>query len=204
MTSSLLKTPQPVYDQKQLIQKLIEGDPSGFEFIVREYGSYLMNVACRYIANSSDAQDVVQETYLQAFNNIDKFRGESSIKSWLHRITVNAALMKIRKESSTIQFFADDDSNDDVFDENGKRVENAKNITISVDEVHMNMELRAAIKRHIMALPEAFRNVLLLRDIEGYSIAETAELLNISPASVKTGLHRARNKLKDKLEDSGY
>jgi len=68
----------------------------------------------------------------------------------------------------------------------------------------MNIELRSAVKNSIMRLPMAYRNILLLRDIEGYSIAETAKLLKISPASVKTGLHRARNKLKIQLENSEY
>jgi len=92
----------------------------------------------------------------------------------------------------------------DDFDENGKRLENTQTISISADEVYANDELSSTIQHHIMSLPIAYRNVLLLRDIEGYSIAETAELLKISPASVKTGLHRARNKLKKLLENSQH
>ena len=203
MTSPLQKESQHACDQEQLVQKLQQGDPSGFELIVREYGGYLLNVARRYVANPDDAKDIVQETYLQAFSKIDKFRGEANIRSWLHRITINNALMKIRKDEKLTQITSTFDNNDFI-DENGKRVENIKTISISADEMHINIELRSAVKHLIMELPMAYRNILLLRDVEGYSIAETAKLLDISPAAVKTGLHRARNKLKTQLENSGY
>jgi len=203
MKSPLPEVSQHTFNQEQLIQKLRQGDSLAFEFIVREYGSYLLNVARRYIPHSDEAEDIVQETYLQAFKQIDKFRGEASIKSWLHRITINNALMKIRKEANFSQITSDIDD-DEFIDKNGKRVENAKAISISADEMYMNIELRSAVKNSIMRLPMAYRNILLLRDIEGYSIAETAKLLKISPASVKTGLHRARNKLKIQLENSEY
>lgn len=203
MTSPLLKESRHACDQEQLVQQLQQGDPSGFEFIVREYGGYLLNVARRYIANPDDAKDIVQETYLQAFSKIDKFRGDASIKSWLHRITINNALIKIRKDGKLTQITSTFDD-DEFIDENGKRVENTKTISISADEMHMNRELRSAVKHSIMELPMTYRNIILLRDVEGYSIAETATLLDISPAAVKTGLHRARNKLKIQLENSGY
>ncbi len=203
MTSLLSKESYQTCEQQQLVQKLRLGDPSGFEFIVQEYGAYLLNVARRYINNSDDAKDIVQETYLQAFRKIDKFRDEASIKSWLHRITINNALMKIRKDEKLTQITSNIDDNEFI-DENGKRVENRKTISISTDEIYMNKELRFAVKHLIMELPTAYRNILLLRDVEGYTIEETAKLLAINPASVKTGLHRARNKLKTQLENSGY
>ena len=95
MTSLSSKTSNHACEQEQLVQKLRQGDPSGFEFIVHEYGGYLLNVARRYINNSDDAKDIVQETYLQAFRKVDKFRNEASIKSWLHRITINLSLIHI-------------------------------------------------------------------------------------------------------------
>ena len=97
---------------------------------------------------------------------------------------------------SEVSFDSDD------FDKNGKRLERAQGISVSADEVYSSTELRATITRHIESLPEAHRSLLMLRDIEGYSIAETAELLEISHASVKTGLHRARNKLRKLLENT--
>jgi len=161
---------QETVDESQLIKELSQGVPSAFEFLIREYGGYLINVASRYLKNPADAQDVVQESYLQVFKNISKFRGESSLKSWLHRITINNALMKIRKDRN----------------------------------LKANDELRSTIQNHIMSLPADYRNILLLRDIEGYSTTETAELLEISPSLTKTRLHRARNKLKKLLENGDY
>lgn len=124
-----------------MVEELSQGVPSAFEFVIREYGGYLLNVARRYIQDVDDAQDVVQESYLQLFKNVSTFRGESSLKSWLHRITVNNALMKIRKDlkmntvSSDIQIDVDD------FDENGKRLENTQAVSMSADEVYSNAEL---------------------------------------------------------------
>ena len=190
------------------MKELSQGDPSAFEFVIREYGGYLLSVARRYLNNPDDAEDAVQESYLQLFKNISSFRGDSSLKSWLHRITVNNALMKIRKDTKLNAVFSEesfDFDSSDNFDENGKRLENPyalSNSVISADEVYSNTELQNKIQHHIMSLPEAYRSILLLRDIEGYSTAETAELLDISTASAKTGLHRARTKLKTLLEDS--
>ena len=190
------------------MMELSQGDPSAFEFVIREYGGYLLNVARRYLNNPDDAEDAVQESYLQLFKNISSYRGESSLKSWLHRITVNNALMKIRKDTKLNAVLSEesfDFDSSDNFDENGKRLENPyalSNSVISADEVYSNTVLQNKIQHHIMSLPEAYRSILLLRDIEGYSTAETAELLDISTASAKTGLHRARNKLKTLLEDS--
>ena len=191
-------------DESQLIRLLSQGDSSAFEFVIREYGGYLLNVARQYLRDPDDAEDVVQESYLQLFNSIANFRGESSLKSWLHRITINNALMKIRKDMKMNTLLSELENESDKFDENGKRLENPQNISMSADEVYLNTELRTTIKNHIMSLPIAYRSILLLRDIEGYSIAETADLLKISLPSVKTGLHRARNKLKAQLENSEY
>ena len=191
--------------ESQLIKELSQGVPSAFEFLIREYGGYLINVASRYLKNPADAQDVVQESYLQVFKNISKFRGESSLKSWLHRITINNALMKIRKDRNLKAVVSEDHIDDsDGFDENGKRLENTRDIGISADEVYSNDELRSTIQKHIMSLPADYRNILLLRDIEGYSTTETAELLEISPSLTKTRLHRAGNKLKKLLENGDY
>jgi len=197
-------------DESQLIKELSQGDPSAFEYVIREYGGYLLSVARRYLNDPDDAQDAVQESYLQLFKSVSRFRGDSSLKSWLHRITVNNALMKIRKDMKLNAIFSEDlfdFDNADQFDTNGKRLENPQalvNLGKSADEVYSNAELRSTVQQHIESLPAAYRNILLLRDIEGYSTQETADLLEISTASAKTGLHRARNKLKALLEDSQH
>jgi len=196
---------QESVDEPQLIKELSQGSPSAFEFLIREYGGYLLSVASRYLKNPDDAQDAVQESYLQLYKNVSKFRGESNLKSWLHRITVNNALMKIRKDQKMNEILSEDQYDEnDGFDANGKRLENTQAISTSADEVYSNEALRSTINHHIMSLPMEYRNVLLLRDVEGYSTDETAELLEISQSLAKTRLHRARNKLKKMLENSDY
>ena len=173
--------------QSALMSHLQQGDLNAFEFIVCEYGGYLRNVALRYLVNVADAEDAVQETYVQALKNIGHFRGDSSLKSWLHRITVNNALMMIRKTSRIADIEVND--NQEVFDENGKRRKNENSIDISLEKIHENDEFRQTIQQLILSLPAAYRNIMLLRDIENYSIAETADKLQISQSAVKTGLH---------------
>jgi RNA polymerase sigma-70 factor (ECF subfamily) len=185
-------------NEKQLVDRLKNGDPGSFEFIVREYGSYILTISKRYLASEADAQDAVQDTYIQAFRAIGHFEGRSSLKSWLHRIAVNVALMKIRSNKRRpVELMTD---NSTLFDVNGKRIETATAITLSLEDVTANNNQREMIKAQINNLPETAKNILLLRDIEGYSTEEVSKLLDISLSSVKTGLHRARQTLKKKLE----
>ncbi len=184
--------------EDQLIEKLKNGDPASFEFIVREYGGYMLTIAKRYLGSEADAQDAVQDAYAQAFRGINNFQGRSSLKSWLHRIVVNASLMKLRTYKRRPIDLIDDIPS--LFDSNGKRIETAAEVTLSIEEVAIDSRQRALIRQQIDALPETAKNLLLLRDIEGYSTIEVSELLGISVSSVKTGLHRARQALKKKLE----
>ena len=157
-----------------------------------------MTITRRYLKSEADVQDSVQDTFLQAFRSVGKFEGRSSIKSWLHRIAVNSALMKIRAQGRRMEELEDDSAS--LFDDRGKRIETEPEIGHSAEDVAINNETLTAVREHIEQLPELSRNLLLLRDIEGYSTEETAELLNISVASVKTGLHRARKSLKKQIE----
>ncbi len=184
--------------EDQLIEKLKNGDPASFEHIVRKYGSYILTITKRYLGSEADAHDAVQDTYIQAFRAINNFEGRSSLKSWLHRIAVNASLMKLRTHKRRPIDLIDDTPS--LFDSNGKRIETDAEITLSIEELAIDNSQRELVKQKINTLPETAKNLLLLRDIEGYSTAEVSELLDISISSVKTGLHRARQALKKKLE----
>lgn len=194
----LTKKDDPYLNENQLVDQLKNGDHASFEFIVREYGGYILIIAKRYLASEADAQDAVQDTYIQVVRAIGNFEGRSSLKSWLHRIVVNVALMKIRSNKSRPVELINDNST--LFDVNGKRIETETEITLSLESVAANDSQREMIKAQINSLPETAKNLLLLRDIEGYSTEEVSNLLGISISSVKTGLHRARNSLKKKLE----
>jgi RNA polymerase sigma-70 factor (ECF subfamily) len=185
-------------NEDELIDQLKKGNVDSFEFIVREYGGYLLIIAKRYLTSEADAQDAVQDTYLQAFSAIDTFEGRSSLKSWLHRLVINISLMKIRSNKRRPVELIND--NDSFFDANGKRIETETEITLSLEKLMADDSQREYIKTQITQLPQLAKNLLLLKDIEGYSTKEIAELLDISLPSVKTGLHRARLLLKKKIE----
>lgn len=184
-------------DETHFIAKLKQGDPASFEHLVRQYGGYMLTIARRYLSNESDAQDAVQDAYLQAFKAINHFKSQSSLKSWLHKIVTNSALMKIRSDSRRKVELLEDDSS--LFDKQGKRIATDNEISLSVEDTVIDKEKSALIRAYIDRLPTTSRHLLLLRDIEGYNTEETSKLLGISTAAVKTGLHRARQTLKKDL-----
>ena len=185
-------------NEDELIDQPKKGNVDSFEFIVREYGGYLLIIAKRYLSSEADAQDAVQDTYLQVFSVIDTFEGRSSLKSWLHRLVINISLMKIRSNKRRHVELINDNAS--FFDANGKRIETETEITLSLEKLMADDNQREYIKTQITQLPQIAKNLLLLKDIEGYSTKEIAELLDISLPSVKTGLHRARLLLKKKIE----
>ena len=185
-------------DEHQFIIGLRNGDPECYESLVRNYGGQMLTVAKRYLKNDVEAPDCVQDSYLQAFRNIKNFEERSSLKSWLHRIVINSALMKIRASKRHPEEFIED--NPSQFDANGCRIGPKAEIAISVELLLVKEEARAMVRRCIDQLPKSARILLLLRDIEGYTTSETAALLGITKGAAKTGLHRARGKLKLLLE----
>ena len=184
-------------EDQRIIEHLRQGDNAAFEQLIREHGGYLMSITRRYLKSEADVQDSVQDTFMQAFRAAARFEGRASVRSWLHRIAVNAALMKIRTQSRRQEDAIDDTAS--LFDENGKRLVAEPEIHRSVEQEILDKESREMVRNHIETLPGVYRNLLLLRDIEGYSTSETAELLGVSIASVKTGLHRARKSLKQRI-----
>ena len=181
-----------------LVRALREGDPHAFETLVRSHGGRLLRVARRLLGSEDDARDVVQETFLQAWRNIATFEGRSTLATWLTRIAVNAALMRLRKRKRR-----DEASIDDLmpsFDSDGCRTEPLWQIDATADEMIARDQVRTKVLDSIERLPERHRTILILRDIEEWNTAETAEMLEISPEAVKTRLHRARAALKKLLE----
>ena len=183
--------------ERQLVARLRDGEGASYEQLVRTYGGRLLAVARRLVRHEEDARDCVQEAFLQAFRNIEKFEQRASLGSWLHRIVVNAALMKLRARGRRPE-----QSIEDLlpqFDADGQRLEPEAELAVSL-ELLERREVREAVRRSIDQLPDGYRNVLLIRDIEGYDTEETAALLGLTPGAVKTRLHRARAALKTLLE----
>jgi RNA polymerase sigma-70 factor, ECF subfamily len=184
-------------DDKRLLERLRGGDEAAFEELVRSHGQRMFAVARRIVATDEDARDVVQDAFLSAFRSLHRFEGGSRLSTWLHRITVNAALMKLRtrrrKPEESIEPLLP------AFSDEGHFVERFASWDTPVDQALEKAETRRVVRGLIDELPDAYRTVLLLRDIEGLSTEETATALSVTPAAVKVRLHRARQALRTRL-----
>jgi RNA polymerase sigma-70 factor (ECF subfamily) len=176
-----------------LLERLRAGDDAAYEELVRGETRHLLAVARRLLRNEEDAQDAVQQAFLSAFRALPTFNGQSRLTTWLHRIVTNAALMKLRTRGRRSE-----DSIDELlpkFMEDGHHVEQFSEWAIPADARMLRRETRAHVRAAIAALPDSYRTVLLLRDIEELSTEETAQALGVNPNTVKIRLHRARQAL---------
>ena len=186
-------------DEAALLAGLRAGQDDAYETLVRAYGGRLLQVARRFLGEA-DATDAVQEAFLAAFKAIDRFDGNSKISTWLHRIVVNASLMRLRKKSYKME-----QSIEPLlpsFLEDGHRAGVDAPWQPNPEEHLEQNELQRQVRGAIDRLPANYRTVILLRDIEGLSGAETAELLDITANAVKVRLHRARLALRELLDET--
>jgi RNA polymerase sigma-70 factor (ECF subfamily) len=179
--------------ETSLVEALKRGDEWAFEAVVRLYGGRLLAVARRYVRNDDDANDVLQAAYLSAFRAIAQFEGTAQLCTWLHRIVVNTALMKLRSRRRRPEASIEDLL--PAFLQDGHHVEQFAGWTTPADVLIERQQTRATVRRCIDELPETYRTVLMLRDIDERSTAEVARLLMITPGAVKVRLHRARQAL---------
>lgn len=168
-------------------------DPAAFRQLVETYSPRIYNLALSMLANPDLAEDVLQETFISAYRAIDRFEGRAHVSTWLYRIAHNAVLMRLRKEKRAPQVQSLEDEVDaetlpgtDGWDETPERQ-------------LLQAELRQKMDEALANLSEALRSVFVLRDVQGLSTAETAEVLDLSQTAVKSRLHRARLALRDQL-----
>jgi RNA polymerase sigma-70 factor, ECF subfamily len=174
------------------------GDKLATERFIRLNAPWMLAVARRYVKDDALAEDCVQESLLNGLRSLDKFEERSDVKTWLHRIVVNSCLMKLR---SAVR--ASEEPIDHLlpqFDANDGRVEVPWSQLASPDEVLERDELRTLVRAKIAELPDSYRIVLLLRDIEELNTEDVARLLGVSAPAVKVRLHRARSALKKLIE----
>src|SRR5215467_6099150 len=180
-------------DEQVLLGALKAGEEWAFEMLVRTYSGRLLAVARRFTGNDHDAQDVVQSAYLSAFGALADFEGASQLSTWLHRIVVNTSLMKLRsrrrKPEESIEALLP------AFQADGHHVEQFSDWAAPADQLLEQAETRAIVRQCIDELPENYRAVLMLRDIEELSTQEAADVLGLSVTAVKVRLHRARQAL---------
>ena len=164
--------------------------PEAFEWLVRQYGSRMLATARRLLRNEDEAADAVQDAFLSAFRSIDRFEGEAKLGTWLHRVLINACLMKLR--TAARRPAASLDRLLPAFNRWGHHAVAVGRWQTAPEDPVLSNETRALVRRSIDKLPEDYRQVLLLRDIEGLSTEETADMLGATPGTVKTRLHRVR------------
>jgi RNA polymerase sigma-70 factor (ECF subfamily) len=184
--------------ERLLVGGLRSGDQDSYERLAREYGGAMLAVARRFHRDEDDARDAVQDAFIAAFRAMRFFREDARLTTWLHRITVNACLMKLRSARRHPT-----SSLDDLlprFDDSGHQVEPAGAWTDEIEAVLDTPNIRARVRGCIEKLPESYRAVLICRDLNEMDGAETAEALGLSVANVKTRLHRARQALKSLIE----
>jgi RNA polymerase sigma-70 factor, ECF subfamily len=184
-----------------VLARLRAGDESCFEDLVRSMSPRLLATLRRMLRSEEDARDALQETFLAAFRALETFEGQSQLSTWLHRIAVNAALMKMRSRRRHPE-----ESIDDLlprFDANGHRVLEPAGPAVVTEEALDGERQRAVVRRCIDRLPEVHRTVLVLRDIEGLGTDETARALGVSADAAKMRLHRARQALRTLLLREG-
>ena len=180
-----------------LLAALRAREPGSFEQLVRAQGGRMLAVARRLLSNEEDARDAVQEAFLNAYRNIDRFEGQALLSTWLHRIVVNVSLMKLRSRKRKPE-----ESLDHLlpaFRDDGHFAERFDSGSEPADQRLAREQEQAAVRAAIDELPDHYRTILLLRDIEGISTQEVADQLGITPNAVKLRLHRARQALRTLL-----
>jgi RNA polymerase sigma-70 factor (ECF subfamily) len=185
-------------DEIALVASLQAGDDAAFEKLVRSFGGRMLAVARRMLRSEEDAQDALQEAFLSAFRAIGGFKGDARLSTWLHRIVVNAALMKLRSRKRGPETAIEELL--PRYLEDGHHETPPAEWRETGPSVIEKAELRQLVRDSIARLPENYRTVLLLRDIEELDTQETAQMLGISQNAVKIRLHRARQALQGLLD----
>ena len=186
---------QPISEEMQLVRRAKNGDDQAFEELVRRYDRNVFRIAQHITQNREDAEDVVQEAFLKAYGNLGKFQEQSKFYTWLVRIAVNEALMKLRRRKPERTVSLDED----VKTEDDSLPREVADWSPNPEQMYNQAELRDILTRTIQGLPAGFRTVFVLRDVEGLSTEETAQALELSIPAVKSRLLRARLQLRERL-----
>ncbi|HSQ61245.1 MAG TPA: sigma-70 family RNA polymerase sigma factor [Acidobacteriota bacterium] len=186
MAQELKKLPD-----EELVRRAQADDERAFGELVERYESKVYSLGIKMLRNPEDAEDVLQDTFLRAYRGLKSFKGNSTFSTWIYRITANSALMRLRKKQLPTVSIEDADEREAPI--------NIADWAPGPVEQLLNEETRRAMNDAIESLPPEFGQVFVLRDVEGLSNAEVAEILDLSVAAVKSRLHRARLKVRNRL-----
>ncbi len=196
-----MSTIQPIAETNEqhpdvgLVERVRGGDVSAYDELVRKYERQVFRIAQHITQNREDAQDVVQDAFLKAFEKLDQFQGNSKFYTWLVRIAVNESLMRLRRRRTGKMVSIDED----VQTEEGSVPRDLADWAPDPEQTYTRTELNRILRKTIKGLPPGFRVVFELRDIQGLSTEDTAEALGLSVPAVKSRLLRARLQLRERL-----
>jgi RNA polymerase sigma-70 factor, ECF subfamily len=192
-------------DERRTVAALLAGDERAFEALVDRYNPSLLRVAQGYVSNRTAAEEAVQDTWIGVLRGLPSFEGRSSLRTWIFRILVNQAITRGVRESRSVPFssLGDDEAAVDPerFLPGGAWASPPQPLDGMPEEVLLSAEARARVLDAIAELPHQQRQVITLRDVEGWSSAEVREALELSEGNQRVLLHRARSKVRSRLED---
>lgn len=183
-------------DEAELVRRIARHDEAAFEIVMRRHNSRLFRVARAILKDDAEAEDAVQETYIDAYRYIGRFRGDAKLSTWLTRIVINQALARLRKQKRGVVVpFAMPNGSDQQHEEPDVADTNAN----SPETAAMRADIRRLLEQKLDELPVAFRTVFVMRDVEEMTVEETAACLSIPSTTVRTRLFRARALLRESL-----
>jgi len=195
-----MATIQPIAENEQhpdvaLVERARAGDVAAYDTLVRKYDRQIFRIAQHITQNREDAEDVMQDAFLKAYEKLDQFQGNSKFYTWLVRIAVNESLMRLRRRRTGKMVSIDED----VETDEGSVPRDLADWAPNPEQNYTQSELNEILRKTIQGLPQGFRVVFVLRDVEGLSTEETAETLGLSIPAVKSRLLRARLQLRERL-----
>lgn len=190
MDTLLQKPHSDLIPDEEIIDRILGGEPRLYEIIMRRYNAMLYRVGMSMINNDAEVEDIMQVTYIKAYENLHKFEKRAAFSTWLTRILINEALYQLKKSKRKMSIELNDETH------GAGRVN-----TAAGSPVHtlLNKELSHILEHALVQLPEKYRMVFVLREMENMSIGQTVEILNITEANVKVRLNRAKTMLRDTL-----
>jgi RNA polymerase sigma-70 factor (ECF subfamily) len=188
----------PVATDEELVARARVKDFAAFEQLLDRYEDKIFRLAYRFVRNETEAKEILQDTFLSIWRKLDTFKGDAQFSSWLYRVAANAALMRLRAQKRHPEV-STQDLPIDFLDSYGHLPATGENWAKRPDDELQSEELRRHIQAAVDDLPEIYRAVFIIRDVEGLSTEETAEVLQISIPTVKTRLHRARLALRETI-----
>jgi len=178
----------------QIIERTLAGETDAFSLLVRKWERPIYGLSLRMLGREEDARDVCQETFLAAFRNLRKFRGDAKFSSWIYRIALNACHSRLRKQNGAVEHSIDQG------DEDGHRFELADASAEHIpDRVHRDQRA-AAVRKALQTLPAEMRQVILMKEYEELTFAEISEILNVPVSTVKSRLYTGLQQMRARLE----